>query len=132
METKIKRIAIGATIGIIGIIVIAAVLGGWFGSKDIQSNPRVLNIGLIPAEDNEEMVKKFKPTIEYLEKKLGTKVEPFVATDYSGVIEAMRSKKIDIAFLGPFSYVLAVDKADAEAFAVGVRDNGKSITRALL
>lgn len=96
------------------------------------SKPKVLNIGLIPAEDSVEMVKKFKPTIEYLEKKLGTKVEPFVATDYSGVIEAMRSKKIDIAFLGPFSYVLAVDKTNAEAFAVGVRDNGKSTYKSII
>ena len=45
-------------------------------------------------------------------------IKPFVATDYNGVIEALRAKKLDIALLGPFSYVLAARVADVEAFAV--------------
>jgi phosphonate transport system substrate-binding protein len=46
------------------------------------------------------------------------KVELFVASDYSGAIEAMRAGKLDIALFGPFSYVLAAEKANAEVFAV--------------
>jgi phosphonate transport system substrate-binding protein len=91
-----------------------------------------IKIGLIPAEDQEEMLKRFDGTITYLEKKLGTKVKTFVATDYTGVIEAMRAKKIDVAFFGPFSYALAADKADAECFAVGVRSNGKSTYHSII
>ena len=41
-----------------------------------------------------------------LEKNLGMKVQGFVASDYNGVIEAMRSGHIEVAYLGPFSYVL--------------------------
>jgi phosphonate transport system substrate-binding protein len=41
-----------------------------------------------------------------------------VATDYTGAIEAMRAGKLDIALFGPFSYVLAAEKANAEVFAV--------------
>jgi phosphonate transport system substrate-binding protein len=93
---------------------------------------KVLKMGLIPAEDQEEMLKRFGSTIAYLEKKLGMKVEPYMATDYTGVIEAMRSKKIDIAFFGPFSYVLAAEKANAECFAVGVRNNGKSTYQSII
>ncbi|MCL6560141.1 MAG: phosphonate ABC transporter substrate-binding protein [Firmicutes bacterium] len=111
------------------------------GKENERSNPpadkqnaemKVLKMGLIPAEDQEEMMKRFGSTIAYLEKKLGIKVEPFMATDYSGVIEAMRSKKIDVAFFGPFSYVLAADVANAEAFAVGVRSNGKSTYQSII
>ena len=43
-----------------------------------------------------------------------------MANDYNGVIEAMRSGKIDIAYFGPFSYVLASQLANAEAFAIPV------------
>ncbi|GAB6274597.1 MAG: hypothetical protein STSR0004_14600 [Peptococcaceae bacterium] len=56
----------------------------------------------------------------------------YVATDYTGVIEAMRAKKIDVAFFGPFSYVLAADRASAECFAVGVRSNGKSTYHSII
>lgn len=87
---------------------------------------RELVMGLIPAENNEEMVQKFEPMRAYLERKLGHKVKVFTATDYTGVIEAMKKKRVDIAWFGPLSYILAEREAGAEAFAVGVRDNGKS------
>ena len=78
-------------------------------------------MGLIPAESNEEMIEKFEPMRVYLEKKLKRPVKVFTATDYAGVIEAMKKDKVDIAWFGPLSYVLAEKEADAEAFAVGIR-----------
>ena len=87
-------------------------------SADIKKE---IVMGLIPAESNEEMVEKFEPMRIYLEKKLERRVKVFTATDYAGVIEAMRKDKVDIAWFGPLSYVLAEKEADAEAFAVGVR-----------
>lgn len=85
------------------------------------SMPNELILGLIPAENNEEMIAKFEPMRAHLEQKLGIKVKLFTATDYTSVIEAMRQKKVDIAWFGPLSYVLAEQEAGAEAFAVGVR-----------
>ncbi|HEX4987120.1 MAG TPA: phosphate/phosphite/phosphonate ABC transporter substrate-binding protein [Burkholderiales bacterium] len=78
----------------------------------------VLNVGLIPAEDPRTMSTEYKPLTDYLGGALGMEVRPFVATDYNGVIEALRSKRLDVAMLGPFSYVLATTVADIEAFAV--------------
>lgn len=44
-----------------------------------------------------------------------------VTTDYSSMIEAMRFGRIEVAYFGPFSYVLAKSRApEIEAFAVGV------------
>ncbi len=82
---------------------------------------KVLRVGAIPAEDGQKIREAYKPLTAYLEKKTGLPVELFVATDYSGVIEAMRSGKLDIAYFGPFSYILAVDKANAEAYTVEIR-----------
>lgn len=45
----------------------------------------------------------------------------------------MRKKRVDIAWFGPLSYVLAEQEAGAEAFAVGVRQStGKSTYRSLI
>jgi phosphonate transport system substrate-binding protein len=93
---------------------------------------RDLVMGLIPAENNEEMVTKFEPMRAYLEKKLGVKVKVYTATDYTGVIEAMKKKRVDIAWFGPLSYYLAEQEAGAEAFAVGVREGGKSTYRSII
>jgi phosphonate transport system substrate-binding protein len=87
---------------------------------------RDLVMGLIPAEDNEEMVKTFEPMRAYLEDKLGQKVKVFTATDYAGVIEGMKKKRVDIAWFGPLSYYLAEMEAGAEPFAVGIREGTSS------
>ena len=87
-----------------------------------------ITMGLIPAENTEEMIKKFEPMRVYLEKKLGEPVKVYTATDYTGVIEAMRKKRIDIAWFGPLSYVLAQQEAGAVPFAVGIRKGADSHT----
>ena len=92
-----------------------------------------LRIGLIPSEDSQAMIESSKTVLAALEAKLGMPVEPFVATDYNGVIEALRSGKLDVAYLGPFSYVLATSVADVEAFAVAVtKKTGQSAYKSVI
>ncbi len=79
-----------------------------------------LRIGLIPSEDSQAMIESSKQVLDDLQQQLGMPVKPFVASDYNGVIEALRSGKLDVAYLGPFSYVLANQVAGVEAFAVAV------------
>jgi phosphonate transport system substrate-binding protein len=78
----------------------------------------VLNVGLVPSEDPRMVVSDNQALLDHLHATLQLDIKPFVATDYNGVIEALRSKKLDIALLGPFSYVLAASVAEVEAFAV--------------
>ena len=80
--------------------------------------PAVLTVGLIPSEDSRAMIANSQAMMDMLSKALGMPVKPFVAADYNGVIEALRSKRLDVAYLGPFSYVLGTTVADIEAFAV--------------
>ena len=79
---------------------------------------QVLTVGLIPSEDSRAMIANSQAMMDMLSKALGLAVKPFVAADYNGVIEALRSKRLDVAYLGPFSYVLGTTVADIEAFAV--------------
>jgi len=92
-----------------------------------------LTIGLIPAEDSQAMIESSRQVLDSLQQQLGMPVKPFVATDYNGVIEALRSKKLDVAYLGPFSYVLANQVADVEAFAVAVtKKTGQSAYKSVI
>jgi len=91
-----------------------------------------LVLGLIPAENNEEMIQKFEPVRQYLEQKIGEPIKVFTATDYAGVIESMKRGRVDIAWFGPLTYILAEREANAEAFAVGVHsDTGLSTYRSI-
>lgn len=79
---------------------------------------QALTVGLIPSEDSRAMIANSQAMMDMLSKALGMAVKPFVAADYNGVIEALRSKRLDVAYLGPFSYVLGTTVAEIEAFAV--------------
>lgn len=114
----LKKTGILLGLMIMGMALFLTGCGGKPDSAKQAAENKVLRIGAIPAEDAQKTRDEYKPLTEYLEKKTGMKTELFVATDYSGVIEAMRSGKLDIAYFGPFSYILAADKANAEAFVV--------------
>jgi phosphonate transport system substrate-binding protein len=53
---------------------------------------------------------KLEPTRLYLEKQLGVPVEFQFTNDYTAVIEAINAKKVHMAYLSPFSYILASQK----------------------
>lgn len=101
--------------------------------RHASAQQRALTIGLIPAEDSQAMIESSRQVLDALQQQLGMPVKPFVATDYNGVIEALRAKKLDVAYLGPFSYVLASSVAEVEAFSVAVtKKTGQSAYRSVI
>ncbi|WNJ88502.1 phosphonate ABC transporter substrate-binding protein [Bosea sp. 685] len=82
-----------------------------------KAQTKLIRVGLIPSEDSRAMLESSRQLLDALEKNLGIKVQGFVASDYNGVIEAMRSGHVEVAYLGPFSYVLGTTVAAIEAFA---------------
>lgn len=71
-------------------------------------------LGFFPSADVENMAETAEPFGEYLTEELGIPVTTEVMTDYSGLIEAMRNQHVDLAFLPPFAFVQAEERADAE------------------
>lgn len=94
-------------------------------------DPSTLKVALLPDENAATIIKKNKALQDYLEKKLGKKVQLIVTTDYSSMIEAMRHGRLDLAYFGPLSYVLAKQKSDIEPFAA-VKQKGKTTYQAVL
>jgi len=83
----------------------------------VGAQTKLVRVGLIPSEDSRAMLESSAQLLAALQKNLGIPVQGFVASDYNGVIEAMRSNHVDVAYLGPFSYVLGTTVAAIEAFA---------------
>ena len=86
--------------------------------------PKELNFGIIATESSQNLKQDWQPLIDDLSKRLGTKVNPFFAPDYAGVIEAMRFNKVHIAWMGNKSGMEAVDRASGEVFAQVVAADG--------
>ena len=79
-------------------------------SLDARGVPKTLIVGVFAGDEPDNALKKLNAIGKYMERKLGMKVEYIQTSDYTAVIEALRSKKIHMAHMSPFSYVLASEK----------------------
>jgi len=81
-----------------------------------SGDPDKLVIGFIIADDPAGTLQYHQLIAEYLKKDLKLKnVDTYSSTDYASIIEAMKARKLDIAYLGELSYIIAHEKAGAEA-----------------
>ena len=88
--------------------------------------PTELNFGVISTEASINQKKNWEPFLEAMSKATGIKVKAFYATDYAGVIEAMRFNKVHVAWFGNKSAMEAVDRAKGEVFAQVVSKDGST------
>lgn len=84
--------------------------------------PGTLRIGVLPEEDQAVMEQRYQPFKAHMEEVLGMDVELFFGTDFSAMVEAMRFGNIEVSKFGSFAYILAAERAGAEAIVQGARD----------
>lgn len=64
-----------------------------------------LRVSAIPDEAPTELQRKFKPLGEYLAKQLGMEVKFVPVADYPAVVESLAADRLDLAWLGGFTFV---------------------------
>src|SRR6476661_6375768 len=67
----------------------------------------VLRVSAIPDEAPTELQRKFKPLGDYLKKETGLDVQFTPVSDYAAVVEGLANNKLDLAWLGGFTFVQA-------------------------
>lgn len=109
---KIKKVLVGA------FAVLAALsLSACSGNKKSSSStnePKELNVEFVPSTQANKTEAEAKPLGTLLQKQLHIPVHVTVSTDYSGLVEAMSSKKVDVGFMPPYSYMLAHKRGIAD------------------
>jgi phosphonate transport system substrate-binding protein len=110
---------------------LAALLPG--AARAQVADPRRLRVGLLPDENASTLIQHAQPLKRALEAALGREIEIVVTTDYTSMIEAMRFNRLEIAYFGPFSYLLAKSRAPSlEPFAVGVERGSPTYTSVII
>lgn len=105
------------------IITLAALLAVTFATTGFAAR-KTVNWGILAVESQDDLINRWGPLLKELEKKTGLKINPFFAADYTGVIEAMRFKKVDIVLYGNKSAMTAADLADSEIFGKIIESDG--------
>ena len=72
-----------------------------------QAETTTLRVSAIPDEAPTELQRKFEPLGQYLEAELGMPVVFQPVSDYAGVVEALAAKRLDLTWLGGFTFVQA-------------------------
>lgn len=76
----------------------------------------------IPDESPTELQRRAAPLVNYLEKKLGMKVEFTPVTDYAASVEALVNKQVDMAWFGGFTFVQANVRSGGKVLPIVQRD----------
>lgn len=102
-------------------------------------DPKVLKFSLVPTQDSLRELGYYKPILDQLSKNTGKKIEFYMPTSYSSVIEALLGKWVDVAVLGPEAYVIARSKdPTVEVFGTysrlknGIQDAGPGYKAVLI
>ena len=75
--------------------------------------------------------KAYEPFFKHIAEKLGRDYELVVTTDWAGIAVALANGQADIAWMGPWGYVLANNEGGAQAIAT-VKYNGKPSYHAII
>jgi phosphonate transport system substrate-binding protein len=107
---------------VFAVIVLLAVAALGFSLVSAQEDrtgwPETFIVGVYPGDNIEEALAAVEPLRAFLEENLGVRTVLITGTSYNAVIEAMAAGRADAMEVGPFSYILAADVANAEAIAV--------------
>jgi phosphonate transport system substrate-binding protein len=87
------------------------------GRARAADRPSKLVIGLLPTESAPTVIRLNEPLRAYLEKRLELPVELVVGANYAATSEALRFGRLDVAYLGPVTYILQSRRAKLLPFA---------------
>lgn len=91
-------------------LVLAACQSSGAATPQAEGLDGPLQVGLIPNIAPDEQRARYQPFADHLEGVLDLDVELFVASDYSGVVTALASDRIDVAYLGGLTYLQAAEQ----------------------
>lgn len=97
-------------------------------ASPVIAQETVLRVSAIPDEAPTELQRKFAPLGKYLEKETGLKVQFTPVSDYAAVVESLATKKLDLAWLGGFTFVQAKIRTNGTAIPIVQREEDAKFT----
>ena len=83
-------------------------------------------IAYAPNESTEQSADARNGLAKDLGEALGMEVEEIQASDYNAIIEALRTGKADMAYMGPLAIALGVERAGVEPIVMKAEDGDKN------
>ena len=107
---------------------LACAFAATLGNLPAVAEDAVLRVSAIPDEAPTELQRKFAPLGKYLEAQTGMKVVFTPVSDYAAVVESLATKKIDLAWLGGFTFIQAKIRTNGTAIPIAQREEDAKFT----
>ncbi|WP_100401071.1 phosphate/phosphite/phosphonate ABC transporter substrate-binding protein [Bacillus sp. FJAT-44742] len=96
------------------------------GDSEEAGDVNQLTMGFVPSQDADEIATTVEPLQERLSEELGVEIDAEVMTNYTALVEGMRTQTIDIGFLPPFGFVQAEERAEVNVLLKAIRHGDDS------
>src|SRR5438128_295084 len=114
------------------IVLLALILLSLTATSAVVAQPGKLRFGVGPLQPTPSETKKaYEPVFAYLGKQLDRDFDLVATTDWAGISVALANGQVDVAWMGPWGYILAHDDSGVRAIATAKYD-GKPIYHAIV
>lgn len=115
-----------------GLLALAAVVLQGLGGSAQAEEPAALRFAVGPFQPTPgDTQRAYQPFCDYLAKSVGRTCKMTVTTDWAGIATALANEQVDVAWMGPWGYVLANNRGGAHAIAT-VKYQGKPTYHAII
>jgi len=90
-----------------GVLAVLLMIGA--GLQNVIAQDQLV-LGIHPYKTSDKLIKAYSPLAQYLTRKIGQPVTLKISADYQQHIDAIGRDQLDIAYLGPSSYVKLYDR----------------------
>ncbi|MGN6699071.1 MAG: phosphate/phosphite/phosphonate ABC transporter substrate-binding protein [Thermomicrobiales bacterium] len=118
-----RRRFLGLSAGALATAVLAAC--GTAGSSGEEGEKKEISMAFVPSRDTAEIQLSGQKIADFIGKQTGYKVTSTTATSYAAVTQSITSKKTDLAWVSPLSYVQAHDQNGCYPITASIRNGTK-------
>lgn len=118
-----------------GIVAALATPAAVRAQTDWRAQHPIFNVAVVPNENQQSVLARFQPLADYFKTALGFReVRLHTASDYAGIIEAMRARRVDLAFFGPAAYARAfeVTNGNTDPLVIELDENGTAFYHSVI
>ncbi len=89
---------------------------------DSEKSLATINLGVLPDQKKEELIRQYQPLLDYLHGKTGLPFRLIIPTNYSSLINLFEDERLDLALFGGASYVKAQKTSGARPLVTRGKD----------
>ena len=90
----------------------------------LMASPEVITLGILPGGNPQVLEKESFILAEKLQQKIGKPVNIYISKNYTGMIDALKNKKIEFAILSSMTYVVAEEQTEIKVLLKKTWSNG--------